>query len=118
MPSCKEPCPAALAVRFAPRHPVAACVGSGLVYPWAALLIGTVAGGVYEATSEAMLAARLDDVVNAVAIHCTPGIWGALAVGFFAVPKLIRATYLIPCASSSTSELLLLPPPPCLTGVA
>jgi ammonia channel protein AmtB len=61
--------------------------------PWAAALTGTVAGIIYIHTANLMLKFQLDDVVNAVAIHLTPGVWGAIAVGLFATEAHIRRAY-------------------------
>ena len=55
-----------------------------------------------------MLKYKLDDVVNAVAIHLSPGVWGVVSIGFFARPSNLRQAYSIPecvpisfCASCS-----------------
>ena len=73
--------------------------GAGLVNPWAAAVIGAVGGLFCVQTSELMIKYKLDDVVNAVAIHLSPGVWGVISVGFFARPDNIRHAYTIPmCA--------------------
>jgi Amt family ammonium transporter len=61
--------------------------GSGYVAPWAAVIIGAVAGvivplGVYAIDK------RLDDPVGALTAHGLCGIWGTLALGLFTLPKL------------------------------
>jgi ammonium transporter, Amt family len=71
-------------------------VGAGLVHPWAAALIGTLGGIFYVQTADLMLKYKLDDVVNAVAIHLAAGVWGVLAVGLFARPDNIQRAYSIP----------------------
>jgi ammonium transporter, Amt family len=56
-----------------------------VVAPWAAVVIGTVAGVVLlwsERFVENTL--RVDDPVGAVSVHGTCGLWGLLAVGIFA----------------------------------
>lgn len=69
------------------------------MHPWAAAVIGAIGGVFYVQTSELMLKYKLDDVVNAVAIHLSPGIWGVVAVGLFARPDNIQRAYSItPCA--------------------
>jgi Amt family ammonium transporter len=61
--------------------------GSGYVLPWAALVIGIVAGvivvlGVYAIDK------KIDDPVGALSAHGLAGIWGTLACGLFTAPKL------------------------------
>lgn len=63
--------------------------------PWAAAVTGVVAGILYTHTADAMLRFQLDDVVNAVAIHLTPGLWGAVAVGLFAKGARIQDAYAV-----------------------
>lgn len=81
--------------------------GAGLVNSWAAAVIGAVGGVFYVLTSEVMLRFKLDDVVNAVAIHLSPGIWGVVAVGFFARPSNIKLAYSVPeCALRFLYQIL------------
>jgi ammonia channel protein AmtB len=61
--------------------------------PWAAIIVGVGAGIIYTHTADAMLRFQLDDVVNAVAIHLTPSIWGAIAIGLFAKISHIQDAY-------------------------
>lgn len=61
--------------------------------PWAAAIVGVVAGIIYTHTADAMLRFQLDDVVNAVAIHLTPGIWGAVAIGLFGNGQRMQEAY-------------------------
>jgi Amt family ammonium transporter len=66
---------------------VAITAGSGYVVPWAALVIGLVAGvivvlGVYAIDK------YLDDPVGALSAHGLAGIWGTLACGIFTLPQL------------------------------
>ena len=61
--------------------------GSGYVMPWAAFVIGLVAGvivvlGVYAIDK------KIDDPVGALSAHGLAGIWGTLACGLFTLPKL------------------------------
>lgn len=80
-----------------------ACAGSTLVHPWAAFVTGAFGGILYVQTSDLMLRFQLDDVVNAVAIHLSPGIWGCLAVGLFATEAHLKRAYPVssfePCAA-------------------
>ncbi len=66
---------------------VAITAGSGYVVPWAAVVIGAVAGvvvvlGVYAIDK------RIDDPVGALSAHGLAGIWGTLACGLFTHPDL------------------------------
>jgi Amt family ammonium transporter len=66
---------------------VAITAPSGYVVPWAAVVIGAVAGvivvlGVYAIDK------KLDDPVGALSAHGLAGIWGTLACGIFTHPSL------------------------------
>jgi len=67
---------------------VAVTAACGFVAPWAAIVIGAVAGGI--AVGGVLLVERLgiDDPIGAVAVHGMAGVWGTLATGIFAVPAL------------------------------
>jgi len=55
----------------------------GFVKPWEALIIGTFGGLLYTVTSLRVRIARVDDVVDAFAVHGACGFWGVLAAGIF-----------------------------------
>ena len=61
---------------------VSAC--SSLIDPWAAFLIGAVAGWIATRVVALLERHRLDDPAGAIAIHGAGGIWGVLATGLFA----------------------------------
>jgi Amt family ammonium transporter len=66
---------------------VAITAPSGYVEPWAAVLIGAIAGvivplGVYA------IDRKLDDPVGALTAHGLCGVWGTLACGIFTSPRL------------------------------
>jgi len=63
---------------------VASCGGAGLIDPWAAFVIGGVAGLVVQAAMGFLERKRIDDPVGAAAVHGAGGVWGVLAVGLFA----------------------------------
>ena len=69
---------------------IAALVGitapSGYVSPWAAVIIGAVAG-VIVVVSVLAIDRKLDDPVGALSAHGIAGIWGTLACGLFTNPK-------------------------------
>lgn len=59
----------------------------GVVEPEGALLIGAVAGVIYQAGSALLLKLRIDDVVNATPVHMFCGMWGIFAAGLLAEPN-------------------------------
>jgi ammonium transporter, Amt family len=67
---------------------VAITAACAFVAPWAAIVIGLVAGGIV--VFGVLLVERLgiDDPVGAVAAHGMSGVWGTLSLGFLAVPSL------------------------------
>ncbi len=64
---------------------VAVTPAAGFVESWAALLIGFGAGGVCYFVLSWRVKSRVDESLDAWAIHGIGGIWGALATGIFAV---------------------------------
>ncbi len=81
-----------LDVGMAGNGAIAGLVGvtapSGFVEFWAAPVIGFVAG-VLVVYSVILIERRLDDPVGALSAHGMAGIWGTIAVGIFASPRLI-----------------------------
>jgi ammonium transporter, Amt family len=67
---------------------VAITAASGFVAPWAAIVIGLVAGAVAVVGVLTVERVRIDDPIGAVAVHGMAGVWGTLATGIFAVPAL------------------------------
>lgn len=62
---------------------VAQCAGCNVFEPWAALLIGLMAGVIFNGVTALMLKLGLDDPLDAVAVHAGGGILGVLCVPFF-----------------------------------
>jgi len=62
---------------------VSMCAGCNVYEPWAALLIGLMAGPVFFGTHNLMLKMRLDDPLDAVAVHMGGGTLGVIALPFF-----------------------------------
>mmetsp|Transcript_64991 Transcript_64991/g.121020 ORF Transcript_64991/g.121020 Transcript_64991/m.121020 type:complete len:656 (-) Transcript_64991:141-2108(-) len=60
--------------------------GCAMVQSWEAMVIGLMAGVIYQVSSMYMLYLRVDDVVDAVAVHGACGMWGVLALGLFGDP--------------------------------
>lgn len=60
------------------------------VEPWAAIIIGLVAGAFTFMTSQWLERAGLDDPIYAFSVHGIAGVWGALSTGLFATPELVE----------------------------
>jgi Amt family ammonium transporter len=60
------------------------------VEPWAAILIGFVAGAFTFMTSQWLERAGLDDPIYAFSVHGIAGMWGAISTGLFATPELVE----------------------------
>ncbi len=67
---------------------VAITAACAFVAPWAAIVIGFVAGVIVVLGSLLVERSRIDDPVGALAAHGMAGIWGTLSLGFLAVPSL------------------------------
>ena len=67
---------------------VAITAGCAFVAPWAALVIGAVAGAIV--VYGVLLVERLgiDDPIGALAAHGLAGVWGTLSLGFLTAPSL------------------------------
>lgn len=72
---------------------VAITAPCGVVEPWAAVLIGGVAGLIYLWGSSLLLKLRLDDAVDGIPVHLCGGIWGLFATGLFASPSRLMEAY-------------------------
>ena len=68
---------------------VAITAPSGYVQPWAAIVIGAVAG-VIVVYGVIAIDKRLDDPVGALSAHGLAGIWGTLSCGLFTDPTLAK----------------------------
>ncbi|MEA2645670.1 MAG: ammonium transporter, Amt family [Chloroflexota bacterium] len=68
---------------------VAITAPSGYVQPWAAVIIGAVAG-VIVVYGVLWIEKRLDDPVGALSAHGLAGIWGTLSCGLFTDPALAK----------------------------
>ncbi|EDV19695.1 uncharacterized protein TRIADDRAFT_33117 [Trichoplax adhaerens] len=62
---------------------VSICASCNAVYPWAALLIGAIAATAYVCWSEIFLRCKIDDPLDAAAVHMGAGIWGVIAQPIF-----------------------------------
>ena len=67
---------------------VAITAACAFVAPWAAILIGFVAGVIVVFGVLLVERIGIDDPVGAVAVHGMAGVWGTLSLGFLTVPAL------------------------------
>jgi len=67
--------------------------GCSVCEPWAALVIGIVAGWVYIFWSNLLVKLKIDDAVDAIPVHFGNGMWGCIATGLFASPGLVDNAY-------------------------
>jgi len=68
---------------------VAITASCNVVEPWAAVVIGIIAAFVYWGSSYFLKVLKIDDVIDASPVHYFCGIWGVLATGLFASPKIL-----------------------------
>ena len=52
-------------------------------YPWAAALVSAVSGALYVVVSKLVISIKVDDPLDAVAVHAGSGLWGILAAPIF-----------------------------------
>lgn len=72
---------------------VAITSGCGVVEPWAAIVIGIVAGWIYIGASSLLVRLRIDDAVDAIPVHMFNGMWGVFSTGLLASPRLMEVAY-------------------------
>lgn len=72
---------------------VAITAGCAFVMPWAAVIIGAVAGILVVLVVEVIEQLKIDDPVGAVSVHAVGGIWGTLAIGLLGAPELLLGDY-------------------------
>jgi ammonium transporter, Amt family len=70
---------------------VAITAACAFVAPWAAIVIGFIAGIIVVLGTLAVERARIDDPIGAIAAHGMAGVWGTLALGFLTVPQLAES---------------------------
>jgi len=63
---------------------------SSVIEPVSAIVIGFVASVVYIFSSKLILWFKLDDTIDAIAIHLSNGIWGLIAAGLFSISHYIE----------------------------
>jgi len=62
---------------------VAITAGCASVEPYESVIIGFLGGLIYQGVSMLLRKIKVDDVVDAFAVHGANGLWGILALGFF-----------------------------------
>jgi Amt family ammonium transporter len=67
---------------------VAITASCAFVTPWAAVVIGLVAGILVFFSMKLCEKVKIDDPIFAISVHGIAGIWGTLSTGFFATPEL------------------------------
>ena len=70
---------------------VAITAACAFVAPWAAIVIGLVAGAIVVLGVLLVEKVGIDDPVGALAAHGMAGVWGTLSLGFLTVPKLAES---------------------------
>ncbi len=67
--------------------------GCSVVEPWAAAIIGVIAGIIYVFASKLLVLLKIDDAVDAIPVHFFNGMWGCIATGLFAAPRHTALAY-------------------------
>ncbi len=67
---------------------VAITGGCAFVGPWAAIIIGLIAGIFLILWGDMLEKVKIDDAVGASSVHLACGVWGIIAIGLFAEPSL------------------------------
>jgi ammonium transporter, Amt family len=65
----------------------------GVVEPWAAVVVGSIAGVFYLLASHFLIKMRIDDACDAIPVHGFCGIWGVIAAGLFSSPTRLKLFY-------------------------
>ncbi|WP_416150565.1 ammonium transporter [Salipaludibacillus sp. HK11] len=67
---------------------VAITASTAFVAPWAAVIIGIIAGLIVHFSMIFFDKAKIDDPIFALSVHGVAGVWGTLSTGFFATVEL------------------------------
>jgi ammonium transporter, Amt family len=70
---------------------VAITAACAFVAPWAALVVGFVAGVIVVVGVLAVERIGIDDPIGAIAAHGMAGVWGTISLGFLALPSQAKA---------------------------
>jgi Amt family ammonium transporter len=66
---------------------VAITAACAFVAPWAAIVVGTVAGAIVVFGTIGVERAGIDDPIGAIAAHGMAGVWGTLSLGLLTLPS-------------------------------
>ena len=66
---------------------VSITAGCSVTYPWHAVVIGAIGSLLFKGASALLVKFRIDDPLDAFAVHGVAGFWGVIATGLFAVPS-------------------------------
>jgi Amt family ammonium transporter len=66
---------------------VSVTAGCATIDPWAAICTGLVGGCILNGASKLMVKCKIDDPIDAFAVHGVCGMWGLVAVGVFSRPE-------------------------------
>ncbi|CAG9465648.1 unnamed protein product [Pedinophyceae sp. YPF-701] len=72
---------------------VSITAGASVVEPWAAIIMGAIGAVIFNYGGKLLLKLRIDDPLEAVNMHAFCGMWGLVAVGFFAKRTYVRESY-------------------------
>lgn len=75
--------------------------GADVIMPWAAVLVGLIAGILVVVSVLVIDRLKIDDPVGAISVHGVCGNWGTIAVGIFAVGEFSFFTQVIGTAAVS-----------------
>ncbi|CAH1780971.1 unnamed protein product [Owenia fusiformis] len=74
---------------------VAICSGCNSVYPWGAAIIGVISAFTFLAWSYLVAKLKIDDPLDAVAVHMGGGIWGLIATPILRRPDGVDTTGIV-----------------------
>eukprot|EP00308_Calcidiscus_leptoporus_P004490 CAMPEP_0119353324 /NCGR_PEP_ID=MMETSP1334-20130426/2501_1 /TAXON_ID=127549 /ORGANISM="Calcidiscus leptoporus, Strain RCC1130" /LENGTH=482 /DNA_ID=CAMNT_0007366583 /DNA_START=42 /DNA_END=1490 /DNA_ORIENTATION=+ len=73
---------------------VSITAGAAVITPWYAFVVGIIGGGIYYGASKLMVnVLKIDDPLDAFAVHGACGFWGVFATGLFGDPIYTKAAY-------------------------
>jgi ammonium transporter, Amt family len=72
---------------------VGSTAGSSVIEPYAAVVIGTGCGFIFNYGGKLLLKLKIDDPLEAIQMHAFCGLWGILMTGFFAQPGFVAEVY-------------------------
>jgi len=72
---------------------VGSCSGAATIEPWAAVIVGGIAGSIYVGSRHLLFKLKIDDPLDASCVHLFCGAWGLFATGLFSTYSNTVATY-------------------------